>query len=140
MTNTHILIKMREASELRIFALDAEVADIGPRDAIIGLSWLVRNEISIDTVKHLLRHPEFTTQCRHCLIPIVSVLQEDPVSVLEEDHRSILKENPIDKSHVNDATLNQTNNDSTDILLIVDIKDKHASYAQIFSRASIKLT
>ena len=36
--NTHIWIKTREASELRKFALDAEVLDIGPRDAILDLS------------------------------------------------------------------------------------------------------
>ena len=36
--NTHIWIKIREASELRKFALDTEVLDIGPWDAILGLS------------------------------------------------------------------------------------------------------
>ena len=96
--NTQISIKTREASELRPFALDAEVADIGSRDAIIGLSWLVDNDISIDTPKRLLKHPDFTIQCRHHLIPIVSLLEE---------------------THVDDAS---------DILLIIDVNEKYAAY------------
>ena len=79
MANTHIWIKTREASELRKFALDAEVLDIGPRDAILGLSWLRENGISIDTVKRHLVHQDFSIQCRHHEIPIVSVLDENHV-------------------------------------------------------------
>ena len=103
MINTQISIKTRKASELRPLALDAEVVDIGTRDAIIGLSWLVDNDISIDTPKRLLKHPDFTIQCRHHLIPIVSLLEE---------------------THVDDAS---------DILLIIDVNEKYAAYSQAFS-------
>ena len=109
MINTQISIKTREVSELRPFALDAEVADIGSRDAIIGLSWLVNNNMSIDTPKCLLKYSDFWIQCSHYLIPIVSTLEEIPTN---------------NKSHIDDVS---------DILLIIDVNEKYAAYSQAFS-------
>ena len=105
MINTQILIKSRQVLELRTFTLNTEVADIGSRDTIIRLSWLVDNNISIDIPKHLLRYLDFTIQCRHHLILIVSTLEEDPMN---------------NESQVDDVS---------DILLIINVNEKYAVYS-----------
>jgi len=38
------------------FSLDAEVLDIGDKDLILGLSWLVKNEFIVDTEGRCLRN------------------------------------------------------------------------------------
>ena len=44
------------SSVLCRFPLDAEVLDIGNRDVILGLSWLVENGFSVDTEDRCLRN------------------------------------------------------------------------------------
>jgi len=45
-----------KGSLLGKFSLDAKVLDIGKKDVILGLSWLVENGLMVDTQERYLRN------------------------------------------------------------------------------------
>jgi len=47
-----------KGSLLGKFSLDAEVLDIGKKDVILGLSWLVENGFMVNTQERCLRNVE----------------------------------------------------------------------------------
>ena len=110
--NTRISIKTQEVSNLITFVLDAEVLDIGPWDVIVGLSWLMENNIVVDTSRRMLSTDKDTIKCREHQISVIFLLTNDNAN-----------------DDANDGANNDTNDD---ILPIIDAKDRYA-YAQAFS-------
>ena len=64
-------------SQLVKFRLDAEVIDIGNRDCILGLSWLVQNGFSMDTQNRCLRSVNNGQVVHYSVRCIRSVLRID---------------------------------------------------------------
>jgi len=94
------------SSVLCKFPLDAEVLDIGNRDVILGLSWLVENGFSVDTQDRCLRNAT-TGQVIPCAVRYIpSILLLDLEEELLEDG---------------------------EILLIIDASERYSRYAQCFS-------
>ena len=60
-------------NELTDFEFNAEVLEMGPREMILGLSWLEENDFHIDTHgRKLYRHEgDLQIQCRERLIPLI---------------------------------------------------------------------
>ena len=88
------------------FSLDAEVLDIGKKDCILGLSWLVENGFSIDVEARCLRNVStgLVIPCSVRYIPTVTVID--------------LEEEPLEDG---------------EILLIIDASERYSRYAQCFS-------
>ena len=88
------------------FSLDAEVSDIGKKDCILRLSWLVDHGFSIDVEARCLRN--VTTGL---LIPW-SVRYIPTVTVID------LEEEPLEDG---------------EMLLIIDASERYSRYAQCLS-------
>src|SRR5437588_12741786 len=101
------LLKVYHSSSvLYRFPLDAEVLDIGNRNVILGLSWLVENGFSVDTQDRCLRNAT-TGQVIPCAvwnIPSILLLN--------------LEDEPLEDG---------------EILLIIDASERYSRYAQCFS-------
>ena len=72
---------MDSTSVVGKFAMDAEVADIGNRDIILGLCWLIENGFSVDTQHRCLRNVN-TFQVISCSvrwIPEVLIMEGEPL-------------------------------------------------------------
>ena len=92
------------SSVLGKFAMDEEVLDIGNRDVILGLSWLMENAFSVDTRDRCLRNIN-TGQVIPCSvrwIPDVLVMEVEPL-------------------------------EDGEILLIINAREQYSRYAQCFS-------
>ena len=101
--NTTLMV-MDLSSLLGKFAMDAEVLDIENREVILGLSWLMENEFSVDTQDRCLRNV-ITSQVIACCvrwIPEVLIMEEEPL-------------------------------EDGEILLIIDASERYSHYAQCFS-------
>ena len=99
---------MDSTSVVGKFAMDAEVADIGNRDVILGLSCLKENGFSVDTQDKCLRNVN-TGQVISCSvrwIPEVLIMEEE---LLEDG----------------------------EILLIIDATERYSRYAQCFSAEQV---
>jgi len=88
------------------FSLNAEVLDIGKKDVILGLSWLVENGFVVDTQERCLRNMKtgLVIPCSMRWIPSVTLM-------------NINNEPMVDR----------------DVLLILDVRERYSRYAQVFS-------
>ena len=70
---------MDSSSVLGKFVMDVNVLDIGNRDVILGLSWLRKNEFSLDTQDECLRNviAGQVIACSVRWIPEVLVMEEE---------------------------------------------------------------
>ena len=95
-----------KGSLLGKFSLDAEVLDIGKKDVILGLSWLVENGFMVDTQERCLRNVEtgLVIPCSVRWIPSVTLIDIDVEPMLDGD-----------------------------VLLILDVRERYNHYAQVFS-------
>jgi len=83
-----------------------EVLDIGKKDVILGLSWLVENGFMVDTQERCLRNVEtgLVIPCSVRWIPSVILINIDVEPMLDGD-----------------------------VLLILDVRERYNHYAQVFS-------
>ena len=95
---------MDSSSVLGKFAMEGEVLDIGNRDVILRLLWLTENGFSIDTQDRCLRNVNSGQVIPCCVRWIPEVL--------------IMEEEPLEDG---------------EILLIIDVSERHFRYAQSFS-------
>jgi len=88
------------------FFLDAEVLDIGNKDLILGLSWLVENGFMVDTESRCLRNVNtgMVIKCSVRWIPSVTLLDLDLKPMVDGE-----------------------------VLLIIDVREWYSRYAQVFS-------
>ena len=72
---------MDSFSVLGKFAMDAKVLDIGNRDVILGLFWLMENRFSVDTQDKCLRNVNNSRviPCSLRWIPEVLIMEEEPL-------------------------------------------------------------
>ena len=70
-------ISASNTSASSAFNLDAEVLDMGPREMVLGLSWLQEHDFCIDTVgKKIWREKDgIQIWCRERLIPKIEILK-----------------------------------------------------------------
>jgi len=88
------------------FSLDAEVLDIGNKDLILGLSWLVENGFMVDTEGRCLRYVNtgMVIKCSVQWIPSVTLLDLDLKPMVDGE-----------------------------VLLIIDVRERYSRYTQAFS-------
>jgi len=81
-----------EGSLLGKFSLDAEVLDIGKKDVILDLSWLVENGLMVDTQERCLRNVKtgLVVPCSVRWIPLVTLIDIDVEPMLDGDVLLIL--------------------------------------------------
>jgi len=81
-----------KGSLLGKFSLDVEVLDIGKKDVILGLSWLVENGFMVDTQERCLRNVEtgLVIPCSMRWIPSVILIDVDVEPMLDGDVLLIL--------------------------------------------------
>ena len=72
---------MDSSSVLGKFAIDVRVLDIGNRDVILGLSWLIENGFSVDSQDRCLRnvHNGPIIACSVSWIPVLLIMEEEPL-------------------------------------------------------------
>jgi len=95
-----------KGSLLGKFSLDAEVLDIGKKDVILGLSWLVENGFMVDTQERCLRNVKtgLVIPCSVKWIPSVTLIDIDVEPIVDGD-----------------------------VLLILNVRKRYNCYAQVFS-------
>ena len=95
-----------KGSLLGKFSLDAEVLDLGKKDVILGLSWLVENRLMVDTQQRCLSNIETGLVIPRSVRWILSVTLIN-----------------IDIEPMVDG----------DILLILNVRERYNRYAQVYS-------
>ena len=105
MVNTMIQI-FQDKGFIGKFFLDAEVLDIGNKDLILGLSWLVENGFMVDTEGRCLRNVNtgMVIKCSMRWIPSITLLDLDLEPMVDGE-----------------------------VLLIIDVRERYSRYAQVFS-------
>ena len=74
--------KVRDSSlDLSKFVMDTKVLDIGNKDVILGLSWLMENASLVDTQDRFLRNVNSgqVIPCSLRWIPEVLIMEEEPL-------------------------------------------------------------